>query len=329
MISAQRQRGAALVTVMLIVALMVIVASGFVQRTSTSIARVSLLKEDRKLYWYLEGAQQFVLKILAQDLSDNEQVSLGQYWATEGLVFPIEDIQVAGEVLDAQACFNLNALTTISGDETFEATDELSPTELLFKNILMSGDIDEYQASQLLQALQDWLDEDTVPRELGAEDGIYEAKTPPYLPANQALLEISELRAVEGYQQSIYHFLEHLSCALPITELVINVNTLKAEQSPILMALFYPSLSQDDAISLLDDRPREGYESIESFVELASAKGHSLAREDFNTLLGLSSQYFKLRLVAQSDNSQQEQSALIYMQDGQAQILRRQLGIQL
>ena len=50
-------------------------------------------------------------------------VSLGQNWAREDGVFPVEDGTLSGRVQDLQSCFNLNSLSIAlrEGDDDLEA----------------------------------------------------------------------------------------------------------------------------------------------------------------------------------------------------------------
>ncbi|MGC9022675.1 MAG: general secretion pathway protein GspK, partial [Dissulfurimicrobium sp.] len=51
-------------------------------------------------------------------------------------------------------------------------------------------------ADEIVDGILDWRDPDNIPRENGAEDEVYLAKTPPYLPANGPFHTLEELLLV-------------------------------------------------------------------------------------------------------------------------------------
>lgn len=82
-----------------------------------------------------------------------------------------------GEVRDGQACFNLNAIN--GGSATAEST--LPYNANVFKHLLMAVNVDEFDASQITDALRDWVDtDDELVSSLGAEDSWYQSLRVPY-----------------------------------------------------------------------------------------------------------------------------------------------------
>ncbi|MCR6553532.1 GspK family T2SS minor pseudopilin variant ExeK, partial [Aeromonas sp. CPF2-S1] len=103
-----RQRGMALLVVLLILAVMVIVASNMSGRLQLELRRTANLTLGKQAWWYAMSAEALVIKVLNQDFKDDpDRVSLGQNWAREDGVFPVEDGTLSGRVRDLQSCFNL------------------------------------------------------------------------------------------------------------------------------------------------------------------------------------------------------------------------------
>ncbi len=81
-----------------------------------------------------------------------------------------------------------------------------------FKRLLENLKLDP----EIATALVDWIDADineTLPG--GAEDGAYLLAVPPYRAANRPLVDISELRLVQGYTPEVITALAPHVTALP------------------------------------------------------------------------------------------------------------------
>ena len=86
-------KGVALITVMLIVALIAILATQMTARLQLQMQRTSNLASNQQAYWYAMGAEAFAKRILAQSFEDNEEVThLGQMWAQGESTFPVAHI---------------------------------------------------------------------------------------------------------------------------------------------------------------------------------------------------------------------------------------------
>ena len=91
---------------------MVIVASNMSGRLQLELRRTANLTLGKQAWWYAMSAEALVIKVLNQDFKDDpDRVSLGQNWAREDGVFPVEDGTLSGRVRDLQSCFNLNSLS--------------------------------------------------------------------------------------------------------------------------------------------------------------------------------------------------------------------------
>ena len=104
------QRGAALITVLMIVAIVVVIAVNMTGRLQLQLQRQQNLQQQQQAFWYAMGAEHFARVLLSRSLSGQETVNLEQDWAQSGASFVVTDGNIAGEITDLQACFNLNAL---------------------------------------------------------------------------------------------------------------------------------------------------------------------------------------------------------------------------
>ncbi|MGL5154688.1 MAG: type II secretion system minor pseudopilin GspK, partial [Aeromonas veronii] len=243
-----RQRGMALLVVLLILSVMVIIASNMSGRLQLELRRTANITTGKQAWWYALSAEALVSKVLTQDFKDNpEVVNLSQNWARKNTVFPVDDGQLKGEVTDLQSCFNLNSLSVASKTGSGEELAQQPYPVQVFRELLKQLAMDDYEAAQLTDAIRDWTDKDTVlVSSLGAEDAYYEGLKPPYLTANQWMLGKDELRAVRGVTARVYAKLAPYVCTLPNDKLKININTLAPQRPELLVALYLGTIGLDD-----------------------------------------------------------------------------------
>jgi general secretion pathway protein K len=204
--SRRGQRGVALITAVLIVALATILATriGFEGALEQRRSTTAMLLDQAYLVGL--GAEAWAASYLRKDLQDSKQDHFGERWATPIPPIPIEGGVIEGRVEDMQGRFNLNNLITSEGAINPEGVRE-------FQNLLSALDLEPKWAG----ILADWLDTDTQPSfPDGAEDKIYTAQTPPYRAANGPITSVSELLALPEFGLERYQRLRPFVSALPI-----------------------------------------------------------------------------------------------------------------
>ena len=78
----QTPKGVALITVMLIIALIAILATQMTARLQLQMQRTTNIGSNQQAYWYAMGAEAFAKRILIQSFEDDAEVThLGQLWA--------------------------------------------------------------------------------------------------------------------------------------------------------------------------------------------------------------------------------------------------------
>ena len=115
-----RQRGVALITAILITALVSSVALNLAWDNALDMRRtMTLLYRDQAIQVAL-GAENWVQQILRDDLGESDTDHLGEIWATELPGLPIESDAVQGELFgsveDLQSRFNVNNLIDENGE---------------------------------------------------------------------------------------------------------------------------------------------------------------------------------------------------------------------
>ena len=275
MTAPRRQKGVALITAILITALVSSVALGLAWDNALDMRRTMILLYRDQAIHVAMGAENWVGLILREDLADSETDHLGEIWATELPGLPIDGGELFGAVEDLQGRFNINNLVNESGEIDPEAVEQ-------FRRLLSALELDPRFAG----IAADWIDsnqEAAFPD--GAEDGIYTGMVPPYRAANLPITNATEMAALEGMDKASFDILSPHIVALP-GRTGINVNTATAA---VLRSLD-ENLSQSDVDRLITEREGAGFTDVQnSFSTLVTP-------EVLNQLQD-SSEYFQLRVI--------------------------------
>lgn len=302
-----KEKGVALITVMLILALATILATSMSSRQQLNIHRSANIFNFEQAYQYILGAESWATQILKRDKKDNNTDSFEDDWAAVLPPLLIEGGQMSGQLEDLQARFNINNLVQNG-----------KPQKLFlerFNRLLRNLQIDEALSSVIV----DWLDANEQIGFAGAEDNEYLNLSPAYRTANQAMEDVSELLLIKGFDFESYEKLRPYVCVIK-SETAINVNTASAE----VLSSIVKDMSLEDAKSLIEDRNKKVYEKVEDFLK------HPLLTQKKVTKDGLtvSSDYFQLNSTAQIERINVEFTTVLQREsDGHVMILKRNRGV--
>ncbi|MFQ6372255.1 type II secretion system minor pseudopilin GspK [Shewanella sp. YIC-542] len=323
-----KQQGVALIVVLLVVAIIAVLAVSISGRNQVSVRRTINLAQYDQAYWYAISAEELARKVLKQDLNDSEgRVHLQQYWALANVVFPAEVGQIGGTLTDLRSCFNLNALsqtaTTAAGHIA-----KLPLAARQYSALLTALGVDSFNAERLTFTLKDYLDADSDAGAYGAEDAEYESRKVPYRAANTLMSDRSELRAVLGYSQEIYRKLLPYVCVIPGNNTqIMNVNTVKVEQAPLLAAMLENKISVGEAQSIINQRPASGFETADDFWQQGSLAAIAAQDEQLKSSVTVSSKFFRLDARAKVDDAVFHMQSVLQVTGGNnLQVLTRQYG---
>lgn len=257
------REGMALLTVLLLVAVMAVVAVAVLDDVRFSVRRATNAETQAQAQWYASGAEALARRQVARLLATGPaRTPLEPAWSGRRLSFPIDDGSISAVVTDGQACFNLNSLVEGVGEDLLARP----PGQAQFLALGRAVGAPDSRMRAVADALTDWLDADNVSRPLGAEDGAYAGLATPYRTGGVMLAEVSELRAVRGVDDDLYRRLRPYVCALPTSRLSpLNVNTLTPEQAPLLMMLTDNALGPESASAVIARRPRSGWTDPAAF----------------------------------------------------------------
>ncbi|MEH2921075.1 type II secretion system minor pseudopilin GspK [Samsonia erythrinae] len=318
-----RERGVALLVVLLILALMVTIAAAIAERTGNAFFRTESHLSRQQAKWYALGAETLSGQILLRDARDMPgRTFIGQAWSQAGRRFPVDGGEIIGQISDARTCFNLNAINQgVDNESTQVATPYPAQVfRLLLKNLGEASD----RAEKITAAVRDWIDADNYPSAYGAEDEVYTALPVPYRTANQRMSDISELRAVFGMDSDLYRRLLPYVCALPVDAMSININTMTEDDAPLLSALFLNEMTMLQAKALVQQRPDKGWASIDMLQQTGALPANS--KNTAQRVLTVKSEWFFVRLQVSVGDSDFHQRSLIHLSGQNVQIVQRQYG---
>ncbi|WP_420469563.1 type II secretion system minor pseudopilin GspK [Brevundimonas sp. FT23042] len=257
------REGMALLTVLLLVAVMSAVAVALLDDVRFSVRRTTNVETGGQAQWLASGAELMARGRIGRLMQmDPVRTPLQPDWNGRRLDFPIEDGAISATVSDGQACFNLNSVVLGVGEDLVARPEGAAQFRALGRVV----GVPDSRMRAIADALTDWLDADNEALPLGAEDGAYAGLSTPYRTAGVMMAEVSELRAVKGVDADAWRRLRPYICALPTSQMsALNVNTLTPEQAPLLTMLTLGQITPQQARAVIARRPRDGWANGEAF----------------------------------------------------------------
>lgn len=324
--TASSQRGVALIVILLLLAVMVSIAASMADRLFSQFRRASSQLDYQQAYWYSLSAEALARAGIEQSYQDSDTVNLSQPWAIEEQTYPLDFGTLRGSLTDGQACLNLNALYAVVQTANSNATPYL--VEVL-QTLLEYLEVESYQAQAIAESVWEFIDEDTtVNTSSGVEDSYYESMSPAYLTANSLLADASELRAIHQVSAEVMTKLRGHVCALPTSDFRLNINTLDARHSALLAAMLAPSLSVEQAKNVIDNRPYDGWQSVDEFyAESALSSVSADVKSQAKGYLDIDSRYFEMDAELLVNDSRVRVRSLLYSENREtATVIRRRFG---
>lgn len=313
------QRGAALLTVLLLVAMIAVMAATALEklRLSTSLSANAVALDRARGFAYAAEtlATTRVTSLLSRDI---DRVTLSGGWSGRPFGMPIPGGTATARVVDGGNCFNLNGLVGRAPD----GEDRVNPAALeQFARLIRLLRIPGGEA--IPPSVADWIDRDDAPLPGGAEDRDYRG----YRTAGAMMADVSELRAVKGVTAEAYQALRPWVCTLPDAQpSVLNVNTLTPEQAPLLAMLLPDTMGPGQAEAMLQRRPLLGYGSTDAFWNQLSTSGGVTSGIDVKAQTDVKTKWFALRVDVLSGNSELHEQGLIDARRLPARLVSRQWG---
>ncbi len=326
--------GAALITVLLIVFIVMAIITNITVKNYRVIKKLTNQKVETQAYSILFTAVDFARAGLATTGATSKIDTLTDLWAQPiPKTSLLENIDMSGQIFDEQGKFNINDLVQ-NGNVNTKALNQ-------FMNLLSYLNIPTSIASSIAYYM-------AAPKYQTDIISQYAMGTPAYRPAGRPLVDLSELILVKGMRADwIYKLSFYLtvipqpfsSYALgygiesnskkedkkndtppPITEstgMLVNINTASAEVIAAKSGM--PLSIAQRAIATRNDKPFKTNEDIKKFllnngIILSTDSKQDNAKVNSDTLTTQSS-YFTVHAVVDSGNYQFKWVALIYRRD--------------
>ncbi|MBL4867556.1 MAG: type II secretion system minor pseudopilin GspK [Pseudomonadales bacterium] len=253
-----KQKGTALISVLLIFAVCTVLAVEMQERQHLDIRRTTNIMARDQAYLYSAAAEEIAIAGLNEDLKADkkngvEKDHLGEEWHKEKSL-PVEGGAVTASLVELQGKFNINALLASNQDHKKEA-------QIIFKKLMEDLGLPKSEegampVSDMYHMVLEWMDPDDENDGslVEGEDYYYQGLEVPYRTSNNYMTNISELRLIRGFTDADIAELEDYVVFIP-PDAPLNVNTVEDTLAAILM--------DDGATAIVSDRPEKGWEHID------------------------------------------------------------------
>lgn len=242
-----RQRGAAIVLALSVVALAALAASAIMVSQSVWIRQIELSTGRTQGRFIIQAGLDWARAVLDHDRRTSSVDHLGEPWATRLAPIPVEEGTLGGYLDDQQARFNLN-------------------------NLLRDGAVDRAQLAAFRRLLS----------VLGLQPALGDRLADWMDIGGRPLVDVSELALLDCFDAGIRARLSPFVTVLPPST-AVNVNT----AAPEVLAAVIDGMSLDEARSLVAQRERAYFRSTAEFLDrlpqdaAGSSAGISVSSEYF------------------------------------------------
>ena len=279
-----------MVLAMLLAAFAAVVAATVLAQQQRWLRSVELRRDQVQAQTIAMAGVQWARQILDEDARTTRIDHLGEPWAFDLPPIPLENGEIRGSIVDAQARLNVNDL----GETGNAATLAVARLGRLFAARRVDA--------ATLDAIADWIDADSSTRPHGGEDGWYSAQAVPTLAANAPVLRVAEISGVRGLSPDALAPVLPFVVALP-ARTPVNVNTAPME----VLAAIFDQAPRDALAALLEARKARPFQSIGELRSRLPA-GMLLASEDG---LDVKSRFFLVSVEARQGRTVARARALV------------------
>jgi len=245
----KKQSGLALISVLLIFAIVAVLAGAMIERQSLDIQRSGNLQALQQARAYSSGIEYAVRSGLRLDFDNNPDVDHPEEEWAKPHTYPLQPGSAEIQIIDAQARFNLNGLHKTATDRSAQIQR--------FKNLLAELGLDQTIADRT----QKFMNEDSQ------VDNDYLSAEVPYRASYNLFKHPSELLLVQDVDAESYRKLVPYITALPVSA-TLNVNT----ASNKVLAALSTSWSLSEADAVIGNRGDDGFAKVDDFWGLSEVQ---------------------------------------------------------
>lgn len=296
-----RQRGIAVITVLLALAIGMLISSEIIMRVYAGMKRSANQFNALQAWEYALGGEEWARQQLGIDYKEDRELRvdhLQEDWAIPAQTLEIEGGFIEIEIYDLQARFNLNNLINDSGQIDNKQV-------IVFKRLLQQLSIPVVYADMAAR----WASyADDSGGEYGTDERPYQAGDTPFA-------SISELRLLRDMPQDLYMRLRPFVSVVPF-QVQTNVNT---ASEPVLASL--TSVATHEKINMFIEQremQKEGYTDPSHFVNVMGVQ----KEEDIDRrALSVGSEYYEIRVRAEYNGRRSYLISTVYRSAETGEIL--------
>jgi general secretion pathway protein K len=311
-----RNRGIALITVILIIVILVAVVIELNRSSRADIYDAANLSDGIKLA-YIAKSGFYGAAALLTNLTNN-YVTLQDGWANmetvslqSNTLFP-EGYFIA-RIEDEAGKIPLNKL--VNGDEFNPEIKEILTRLLSQKEFSLEA----RKVEEIVDSIKDWIDADDNTSNDGAESGYYTSLDSPYKAKNAPFDCIEELLMVKGITKEIFYGTKDKpSLAKYVTadsEGLININTAPKIVLRSLSDEIVPELADQ-----MDEYRRKNDSKLDNtqwFLDMLNAEGVTI-KPELTTLITVKSNNFKIISTGKMNNMSKTITGIVHRNDQKA-----------
>ena len=250
---------------MLIVLMLSVIASEMSKAFFLDIRKEGYLSFDAIAHTKRIESEKFLLNFIKRELNKNTNVNKQNPIFNEDLIFQFDDFILQGSLSDYSNCFNVNHLITFKAGKS---KDNLKAIKY-FEDLLTNYEINYLDVEQIIDQILDWMDDDDVPRNNGAENYFYASPLhkPREYTSKRLFINKSELLAIPSINRIKNRDIWQKLCIIPMSSnFYLNINSLQESDKYLLSSAINQS-NLNEATMMIKETPIEGFASVKDFLE--------------------------------------------------------------
>jgi len=303
--SVSNQRGAVLLLVLVVVALLSALLTDWAFSTLVDLRLTETFRDSNRSYYLARGGVEVGRQLLRDDRNDYDTPT--EMWGVGVPSYPVsDDATVSIRIVDEDGRFNLNKVVDNLGE---------NPNPLMrdrLRRLLTQLEIDDPDG--LSDALIDWIDRNQATSPRGAENSWYQGLTPPLASKDGPLDTIDELLLVKGFTPEIVEKLAPHVTVAGVSRL--NLNSAGKD----LLLIWDSDVAASAIEQLLERRQEKPFKSLTEVQEVLGLANYSALNR--NVDIAVVSQFYRITSEAQVNDGVRTVEALLE-KTGNRQLWRR------
>ena len=288
----RHQTGVALLAALILMLALVITMGNIFYRHQIDVSQATGSRHTDQAILLAISGENWARQLLSDSSDDRGVDHFNEDWAQAMPILPVEGGTLTGCLSDLQGRINLN---NFSGYTSQSLKSEMGADTIgyakVWEALLVSQELaaDPSRSATII----DWLDADSeMINSWGAEQIDYDGYTPPRVPANSLITDITELAAIGSFQVAEVQRLMPWLSALPgVTP--ININTASSQ----LLAALGGSMGLEFEQMVSEQRPFNSLEEFHNLIAERTQLALPLVKTRWPAaVIGVNSNYFELYL---------------------------------